>query len=429
MASSPSPTCLVNGAAPPGIVSAGATVTIALATPAGAQIWLLQAVGTDELNTAAAINATLVINQTTKTATFTAPAGAGSAVIFMSTVGVGNGTQLGQGQDLNGVVQKAYTTTFKVDVQTGASLSVLAQNEELEESAIFGWIKVINAAIRATGATSAALGIYGDGSDGTATCDGSTAVAGMTLSGGNYTLNRDVYFTSLTVNSGVSVNANSFKVFALTLNNNGHVHADAPVVVYASGVAAPGGGQGVISGNSGTLGGGGTGNYAGSSGSAVVNALGGAGGSGMGSAGNGVTRPAANAGSPHDLQSALRGFGLGLSTGTTPVLTVFNGGAGGSGATNGGGDSASGGGGGGVLMVAAETLTGSGSISANGAAGISLHVTYGTGGGGGGLVILVTRNKAGFSGTVQANGGAAPASPPNSGSTAGAAGQVIQFTA
>lgn len=143
----PSPVCTVNGGAPPVAVAAGATlVTIALANPSGANYWSIAATSTDETNSAAAVNATLVVNMTAKTATFTAPASLGSSVIFTSTVGI-----QGLGIDSNRESQPALTTTFKVNVLTTGGQPVMAANEALEQNATFGWIVEINQFIRAGG--------------------------------------------------------------------------------------------------------------------------------------------------------------------------------------------------------------------------------------------------------------------------------------
>jgi hypothetical protein len=145
------PSCAVNSGSVPATVAAGATVTIALAFPAGANFWGIQAIGTDETSSAAAVNASLVVNQTNKTATFTAPATTGAAVIFQSTVGVSSTSSQGAGRDVNGALQPSWTTTFKVNVATPAGLDVVAVNETIEQNAAFGWIAVINAAIRLLG--------------------------------------------------------------------------------------------------------------------------------------------------------------------------------------------------------------------------------------------------------------------------------------
>lgn len=141
---SPSPTCLVNGASTiNGVaVSPGATVTIQLADTTGVVTWDIRCISTDELNTTSGINAGLSITDPiARTATFTAPASAdGAALIFQSTV---NG-----GVDLNGRAVASYRTTFKVKVMVG-SLEVLATNETTEGNASHGWTAPLNAAIRA----------------------------------------------------------------------------------------------------------------------------------------------------------------------------------------------------------------------------------------------------------------------------------------
>lgn len=145
----PNPACTVNSSTPPVDVTGASTPTIALVSSAGATYWFLSCIDTDDTNSAATINASLSINQVAKTATFTAPAGAGSAVLFMSTVGVANGSSLGAGLDANFVVQPSYTTTFKVNVATSGGLHVLTTQETFEQSATFGWIVELNAVIRA----------------------------------------------------------------------------------------------------------------------------------------------------------------------------------------------------------------------------------------------------------------------------------------
>jgi hypothetical protein len=146
----PSPTCTIGGVATPVDVTAGSTVNGALASPAGALYWSLVCTATDESNTAAAINATLSVNQGAKTFSFTAP-GVGSSVICTSTVGV-----KGLGLDANGVWQPSFSTTFKVNVKAGNGLRVLAFNELLEQSS-FGWLSELNAGIRSAGGGTATV--------------------------------------------------------------------------------------------------------------------------------------------------------------------------------------------------------------------------------------------------------------------------------
>lgn len=147
--SNPSPTCTVNSLTPPQDVSASATVTVALAVTAGANYWYLTCVGADDLTSVAAINASISINQALKTATFTAPNGAGQCVILQSTVGVGTGSAAGAGTDANNIVQPGFSTTFKVNVPTAGGLHVIASQEKLEQDAVYGWVNEINKALRA----------------------------------------------------------------------------------------------------------------------------------------------------------------------------------------------------------------------------------------------------------------------------------------
>lgn len=140
----PNPACLVNGSVPPFDASASATITIALASTAGARFWNVSCTSTDELNTAASVNATISINQTNKTATVTLSGVAGSAYIFTSTVGVS-----GLGLDANGIVQPAYSTTFKVNVKAANGARVLGEDETFEQNPAAGWIAVINPVLRA----------------------------------------------------------------------------------------------------------------------------------------------------------------------------------------------------------------------------------------------------------------------------------------
>ena len=139
----PSPVCTINGGVTPADVSASGTVNGALASAAGANFWAVTCIATDDSTTAAAINATLSINQTNKTFSFTSSA-AGSAMIFSSTVGIS-----GIGLDANGQFQPAFSTTFKVNVKTAHGFRVIAAGEKFEQDAVNGWIVEMNAAIRA----------------------------------------------------------------------------------------------------------------------------------------------------------------------------------------------------------------------------------------------------------------------------------------
>lgn len=122
-------------------VNSGDTITIALTSTAGVDVFELACIGTDETNAAATINAGLTINALAKTATFTAPA-VGSALVFQSKVN--------HGQTVNGVKDDSLTTTFAIFVRTAAGNRVGAQNMTFECDANYGWLTLFNAMLRAT---------------------------------------------------------------------------------------------------------------------------------------------------------------------------------------------------------------------------------------------------------------------------------------
>jgi hypothetical protein len=266
-------------------------------------------------------------------------------------------------------------------------------------------------------------GIYGDGSDGTHTADGTTSVPGMTLSGGKYTLNRDGYYANLTINAGVTVVNGGFRLFVNgTFTCNGHYSTDGGTAVDTSSAVLGGGGGGAGGSGSGTgtIGAGGDGGPSG--GSNVTYSFGGAGGNcGFGTTGGTVTQPPANFGQPRNVFSAATGT---LWSGGA-VQANFNGGSGGGSAA-----SCSAGAGGGVSIVCAANLTGSGSITANGGNSFT-SATYGGGGGGGGVNILVVGNFVNWTGLQTANGGLHSTGSGGAGTagTDGAAGTVITIHA
>lgn len=131
-----SPVATLNGVN----VTPANTITIALASVSGADIWEITLVGTDELVAAPA----LTINTTTKTATFTAPA-AGSALRFQSTVEASNARDPATGR-----APYRVTETFGVYTLIGGK-RVKALGETFEGNATYGWIGDINAIIRAGG--------------------------------------------------------------------------------------------------------------------------------------------------------------------------------------------------------------------------------------------------------------------------------------
>jgi len=141
----PNPTCTIGGGATPADVAASSTINGALASSAGANFWAITCIGTDDNNTAAAINATLTVNQGAKTFSFTSPA-APAAMIFQSIVGIAS-----LGTDVNKTPNPAFTTTFKVNVKTAGGRRVVAIGETFEQDAVHGWLSELNAVIRAVG--------------------------------------------------------------------------------------------------------------------------------------------------------------------------------------------------------------------------------------------------------------------------------------
>lgn len=61
--------------------------------------------------------------------------------------------------------------------------------------------------------------VYGTGMDGDATLDGTTTVLSMTPSASVYTMTGDLYFNNLTINSGVRLSPNGYRIFVKNLLN------------------------------------------------------------------------------------------------------------------------------------------------------------------------------------------------------------------
>lgn len=65
--------------------------------------------------------------------------------------------------------------------------------------------------------------VFGTGTDGDATLDGSSTVLGMVPASNVYSMTSDLYFNNLTINAGVRLSPNGYRIFVkniLTLNNN-----------------------------------------------------------------------------------------------------------------------------------------------------------------------------------------------------------------
>jgi hypothetical protein len=276
------------------------------------------------------------------------------------------------------------------------------------------------------GGSGFAAGLKGDGSDSAITLDGTAAPSGFTKAGSVYTINRDVHTTSLTVNSGVTLNAGGWRIFCQgTVTNNGTIQAngnDAGAAGAAGAATTPAGA--LAAGSAGGAGQTGAGSAGSAGGLAVGNGgAGGAGGTGASGAGGTSGFPSVS-GQPTTVASMLR----------TPqhILTgVFNyfgvkAIAGGSGGGGGGGDGTNkgggGGSGGGVLAVLADSFVNTGALSAHGGAGGAgvAGNAGGGGGGGGGLIAVYTTSAWTNSGTTDVSGGAG-GTPAGTGA-AGAAG-------
>jgi hypothetical protein len=255
-------------------------------------------------------------------------------------------------------------------------------------------------------------GVFGTGTDGAVTLDGSTTYNGFSsLAGSVYTLTRDVQASSLTINNGVTLKTANYRVFCTgTITNNGTIsnvgnNASGGTGGGVSSGASLGGGRGGGAGGTGVSGTGGNGTAA-SAGSAGGN--GGAGTSGAAGSGASPTGPsAANAGN-NPLALPFAALTSILIFGTFQGILQFGCGGGGGGsdlASNAGGG---GGGGGSVIVLFAAAVVNNGTITAaggNGAAGTGGNA--GGGGGGAGGAILVYTLTAWTAGTTSAAGGTA----------------------
>ena len=253
-------------------------------------------------------------------------------------------------------------------------------------------------------------GVFGTGTDGAVTLDGSTTYNGFSsLAGSTYTLTRDVQASSLTINNGVTLKTASYCIFCTgTITNNG--------TITLVGNNASGGAAGAIGPNNSFLGGrqGGAGGTAvsgtgGNGGAVNYGAAGGAGGAGTsGAAGNGG---AANSASAAQIAPRLAlpfcvAAGAVVYNGTNNLIEFGAGGGGGGSdvATNAGGG---GGGGGGIIALFAAAVVNNGTITAaggNGAAGTAGNAGGG-GGGAGGAILVYTLTAWTQSGTATAAGG------------------------
>lgn len=270
------------------------------------------------------------------------------------------------------------------------------------------------------------LGEFGNGSDGTVTMDGTTTVAGVTLSNpgasGIYTATRSCFYANLTINAGITLKPDGWPIYVSgTLTNNGDINSN--------GGNASGGSNGALAvtgtkllpvnfsvGNASTAApqvfvtstaanGGASVGGAGSNGGAATNGTTGRGGGG-GAGGNNnpfTAQGVAGTSGPNvtvktDVSGDIRVKAL-ATTGKDYNASLFTlgtsgggGGAGGAGTTGGGL-----GGAGGWVVIATLATAGSGTwraIGGNGgigtAGGAGIGGAGGGGGGAGGLFVLIT---------------------------------------
>lgn len=290
------------------------------------------------------------------------------------------------------------------------------------------------------------VGLYGDASDGLVVFDGTTTVLGLAPSSSVYTLTRDIWLgNSSAINTGVTIKTAGFRVFCEgNLINNGTIQSNGNAAA-ANVAGALLSYTGTLSATTvGTAGGAGSTGVANAGTNGAANGLGGVGGAGganasvpnAGGLGGTVTAPAATVQLPRSATLAV----MGRLQSTTAFVVAVGGSGGGSGGGDGTNLSGGGGGGGGIVVVAANTITGTGTISANGGAGgaaAAAGTPSGGGGGGGGLVIVVsasvappavTAGAASIAGqTVTAAGGAPGAAGAGGGTVGlvGLAGTVI----
>lgn len=281
----------------------------------------------------------------------------------------------------------------------------------------------------------------GDGSDGAVTLDGANTYSFFSKSGSTYTLQRDVFLTTLVVNSGSILEANGYRLFCKTsaqidgtLRNNGGNGGNGSGAVGGTAGAASASGT-LIGGSAGVAGNGNTNSpFVGSNGTSISPSIGASGGSTTGF--TATTGGTATATKQFPRTAAFATWLI--ETGST--VQALKGGASGASASGnaagGGVTAASGGsgGGGGLVFLATPTITigASGLIQANGGnAGTSVQAgggsASGSGGGGGGCVVLIYATLTN-SGSITANGGtgAAGVGSGNAGGN-GSNGYVLQL--
>jgi hypothetical protein len=228
-------------------------------------------------------------------------------------------------------------------------------------------------------------GSFGTGADGKVTINANTPLV------------RDMYYESLTINSGFTLSTGGFKIYVagtLTLVGTATI---ACVGGNASGLTAGAGAPAGTSGSGSTGGAGRNTAGAGNAGSALTSVMGASGGSGgaanasSGGSGGTVTALTVALGGPRpfdNIQNAVSGRAI-------SGIAINGGTGGGGGAAIAASTSGAGGGGGGLIFIIARNIvvTGVGPAVITAAGGNGSNATVGTagggGGGGGGVIIIV----------------------------------------
>jgi len=246
---------------------------------------------------------------------------------------------------------------------------------------------------------------WGSQRDGAVTLDGVSAVPGFVRAGNLYTASRNTHHTTLTINAGVRMSGGGYRQYGLLLVNNGHIDGDGVSAINQAGGAQLHTGFYVGTNGGGAVGGG-VGAQNGTDLPILAGLAGGRGGRGGNSGGffGGVVTPETylvdNAFVTAGGLDELYTFGLALihgaySLGTGGTVNRFNGGGGGSGGASIAGSQGGGGGTGGeVLSLYFKVISGTGTITANGANGGNgtggTNGGAGGGAGGGGLIQFAT---------------------------------------
>lgn len=329
--------------------------------------------------------------------------------------------------DPNGVVFASKGTLY-IDLTTPG----LWQNDD----GLTSWTQIPDTS---TAATASSLSVFGDGSDGVVTFDGTTTVLGFVPAANVYSLTRDLYLADGSAMTGSAIIQGGYKIFCrgtFTIGASATIRNDGSAAV--ANIAGGGGGSttcpGGTGGGNGGSGGNGSnaGNIAGNS--APLGAAGGAGGAlsggpgtGGGATGGTVTVVGVTGG-PRNLDQAMSFLVGAAATGT---YALMKGGAGGGGGNAAASSVAGGGGAGGnVLALYVQHLVNNGALTAKGGNGAAASGSGtgagGGGGGGGGAVVLIYNTFTGNAPSVAGGGGGAAQGAGKNGA-AGSTGTVFQI--